>query len=147
MRNFVRVTLYIKDLTVQTTQQVQAYSALDLLSDIGTWLATRLFWNFRQQTRRLNITIPMTHPNLFWHKLLNWIHNRMTTGWKYKEDLLLPIYWKQWKTAKPPNLLSAWGQQPNLSDEKECPKENAFLTTKSLNSSVFVLQEASWACG
>ena len=35
MRNFVRITLYIKDLTVQTTQQVEAYTALDLLSDIG----------------------------------------------------------------------------------------------------------------
>ena len=35
MKNFVRVTLYIKDLTVQTTQQVEAYTALDLLSDIG----------------------------------------------------------------------------------------------------------------
>ena len=35
MKNFLRFTLYIKDLTVQMSQQVQAYSVLDLLSDIG----------------------------------------------------------------------------------------------------------------
>ena len=34
-RNFVRVTVYIKDLTVSKTEQVAAYSELDLLSDIG----------------------------------------------------------------------------------------------------------------
>ncbi len=35
MRNFARFTVYIKDLTVLTSQQVPAYSELDLLSDIG----------------------------------------------------------------------------------------------------------------
>ncbi len=35
MRNFVRLTVYIKDLTVHTTEQVPAYSTVDLLSDIG----------------------------------------------------------------------------------------------------------------
>ncbi len=35
MKNFVRFTVYIKDLTVQTSEQVPAYTELDLLSDIG----------------------------------------------------------------------------------------------------------------
>ncbi len=35
MENFARFTLYIQDLTVQTSRQVPAYSDLDLLSDIG----------------------------------------------------------------------------------------------------------------
>ncbi len=36
-RNFARVTVYIKDLTVSKTEQVAAYSELDLLSDIGMY--------------------------------------------------------------------------------------------------------------
>ncbi len=35
MKNFLRFTLYIKDLTVQISEQVPAYTELDLLSDIG----------------------------------------------------------------------------------------------------------------
>ena len=38
MRNFVRLTVYIKDLTVHTTEQVPAYSTVDLLSDIGWYI-------------------------------------------------------------------------------------------------------------
>ncbi len=38
MKNFVRLTVYIKDLTVQTTAQVPAYSTVDLLSDIGEYI-------------------------------------------------------------------------------------------------------------
>ncbi len=37
MENFARFTLFIKDLTVQTSEQVPAYSQLDLLSDIGEY--------------------------------------------------------------------------------------------------------------
>ena len=35
LQNFARFTIYVKDLTVQTSEQVPAYSELDLLSDIG----------------------------------------------------------------------------------------------------------------
>ena len=38
MKNFVRFTVYIKDLTVQTSEQVPAYTELDLLSDIGEFI-------------------------------------------------------------------------------------------------------------
>ena len=37
LQNFARFTIYIKDLTVQTSEQVPAYSELDLLSDIGMY--------------------------------------------------------------------------------------------------------------
>ncbi len=35
MRNFIRLTVYIKDLAVETIQDVVGYSEMDLLSDIG----------------------------------------------------------------------------------------------------------------
>ncbi len=35
MGNFLRLNLYIKDLTVETIEDVPAYTALDLISDIG----------------------------------------------------------------------------------------------------------------
>ncbi len=35
LKNFARFTIYVQDLTVQTSEQVPAYSELDLLSDIG----------------------------------------------------------------------------------------------------------------
>ncbi len=35
MSNFVRVTVYIKDLTVETIEDVVGYSEVDLISDIG----------------------------------------------------------------------------------------------------------------
>ena len=38
MKNFIRFTLYIKDLTVEIAQQVPAYGLLDLLSDMGEYI-------------------------------------------------------------------------------------------------------------
>ena len=35
MKNFMRFTMYIKDLTVEIAQQEPAYTELDLLSDMG----------------------------------------------------------------------------------------------------------------
>ncbi len=35
MQNFARFTLYVKDLTVQMTEEHPGYTELDLLSDIG----------------------------------------------------------------------------------------------------------------
>ncbi len=37
LSNFVRITVYIKDLTVETVQDVAEYSWVDLLSDIGKY--------------------------------------------------------------------------------------------------------------
>ena len=37
-RGIKGLTVYIKDLTVQTTAQVPAYSTVDLLSDIGEFI-------------------------------------------------------------------------------------------------------------
>ena len=41
MKNFIRFTLYIKDLTVEIAQQVPAYGLLDLLSDMGKYSGYR----------------------------------------------------------------------------------------------------------
>ncbi len=38
MQNFARVTIYIKNLKVDRIEQVAAYTALDLVSDIGEWI-------------------------------------------------------------------------------------------------------------
>ncbi len=35
LQNFARFTLYVKDLTVQMTEEQPGYTELDLLSDIG----------------------------------------------------------------------------------------------------------------
>ncbi len=35
MSNFLKLTVYIKDLAVETTEDVEGYSVLDLVSDIG----------------------------------------------------------------------------------------------------------------
>ena len=45
MSNFVRLTVYIKDLTVETIEDVAGYSKIDLISDIGQSIKRSFFYD------------------------------------------------------------------------------------------------------